>query len=81
MAQPAISPLDFTPPLGERRGPDPASRGLEGPANRALSELTLALSGGEAEEGAWSMGKTLRFILIGCGAFWLAAAVASYMLF
>lgn len=82
MAQPATSPLEFSPDLGGLRGPDlaPSGRGLEGPANRALSELTLAL-GGEAEtEGNWSAGKTLRFTIVSCGLFWLAVTTAYFIL-
>ncbi len=46
-----------------------------GPANRALSELSLALDVGTANSDAdkWSTGKSLRFIAISCGLFWLTA--------
>ena len=82
MAQPATSPLEFSPDLGVLRGPDlpPSGRGLEGPANRALSELTLALDGETETEGSWSTGKTLRFIVLSCGLFWLAATTAYFIL-
>lgn len=82
MAQPATSPFEFTPDLGDLRGPDlpPSGRGLEGPANRALSELALSLSNETEAEGAWSTGKTLRFNIVSCGLFWLAAATAYFTL-
>jgi len=79
VAHPATSPLNFTPPRGETTGVE-NGRGLESPANRALSELSLALSGDEADAGAWSRGKTLRFIVLSCGVFWLAAATAYFTL-
>jgi len=54
---------------------DPASHHGKGPANRALAELSLALVAQEAGTGPkWSPGETLRFIVLSCGAFWLAAA-------
>ena len=79
MAHPATSRLDVTPPLAEAHGSD-IGRGLEGPANRTVSELTLALSSEEADAGSWSAGKTLRFVIVSCGAFWLAAAAAYFTL-
>ncbi len=82
MAQPATSPLEFTAERGDLRGPDlpPFGRGLEGPANRALSELSLALSSETASEGFWSTGRTLRFVIVSCGLFWLAAAATYFTL-
>ena len=82
MAHPATSPFEFAPERGELGAPDllPSGRGLEGPANRALSELTLALSNETSSEGAWNIGKSLRFIVVSCGLFWLAAATAYFAL-
>jgi hypothetical protein len=75
MAQPvSISPAEIVPvPVFEIF--DPASHRAEGPANRALAELALALSQDAAGIGPkWSPAQTLRFIVLSCGGFWLAAA-------
>ena len=78
MAHPATSSQDFKSRLDERRSLDVplSSSELEGPANRALSELTLALSDENSIEDVWSAGKTLRFIIVSCALFWLTGAAA-----
>ncbi len=77
MVQPApTSPVEFASAASARvEAFDPASHSGDGPANRALRELSLALAAGNAEIGPrWSPGQTLRFIVLSCGGFWLAAA-------
>src|SRR6201992_4044032 len=72
MAQPvSISPADIVPvPVFEIF--DPPSPRAEGPANRALAELALALSQDTTDIGPkWSPAQTLRFIVLSCGGFWL----------
>ena len=66
-----IKPLAFDAPRFE-----PLTVRGDGPANRALTELALALShDGDLGVGPkWSPAQTLRFIVLSCGSFWLAAA-------
>jgi hypothetical protein len=80
MAQPALSPAssDLAPLVAESAGWLPIVHQAEGPANRVLSELTLALSAGEPNAEKWSTRASLRFIFATCGGFWLLAAVLFY---
>ncbi len=80
MAQPAtsISPLDFS--ASAPAAFEPYMRSGEGPANRVLNELALALDADTASDhdAKWSMGASLGLIFAMCGLFWLAAGVLAY---
>ena len=80
MAQPIFSPAssDLAPLVAESAGWLPIVHQAEGPANRVLAELSLALSAERAEPQKWSARASLSFIFATCGAFWLAAAVLFY---
>ncbi len=53
-----------------------------GPANRALSELALMFGDEPSLDDAarWKTGKTLRFIAMSCGFFWLTAVAVIFAL-
>ena len=57
---------------------------MEGPANRALSELALALDPdvayGTHDDEKWPASQTLRFILVSCGLVWAITAAAFFLL-
>ena len=76
MAQPASS--SFSPPLADAQQILAFEHVGDGPANRVQSELALALN--VAQEEKWSMGASLRFIIMSCGMFWAAAGFAIYAL-
>jgi hypothetical protein len=82
MAQPAPVPSfeQGLRPFVEDAPSNPAAFLDGGPANRAISELTLALGGGVAKDEKWTTAQSLRLILAICGTFWLIAAFIFYML-
>ncbi|MEI9886091.1 MAG: hypothetical protein WDN08_06240 [Rhizomicrobium sp.] len=85
MAQPAITPapFEFTGAPLDAFGSDALSGAHAsdgGPANRALNELSLALSADAGGEAKWSAGKSLRFLVVSCGLFWLAIGAAYFTL-
>ncbi len=87
MAQPAIPPasFEFSAPLAEvfsTDAPQDVRSGYEGPANRALIELSLVL-GAESiarVDNKWGTQRSLRFIVVSCGLFWLTAAATYFVL-
>jgi len=82
MAQPATPiPALESPPRAAPLGFALTGRAdSEGPANRVLAELTLALNSEDGIADRWKAGQSLRFIVVSCGLFWLTAAVALYTL-
>ena len=87
MALPATSSasFEFSPPLLDIVDPVVQSgvhRGFEGPANRALAELSPTLNGdlNAPDLDSWSAGKSLRFVITSCGFFWLVGAIVFYAL-
>ncbi len=81
MAQPARVPSfeqGFLPIVAYRARLDGATLSDAGPANRAISELALALGSGKPDK--WTAAQSLRCVFATCGAFWLIAGIAFYTL-
>jgi hypothetical protein len=75
MSQPAsILSADFAPGApAVFEAFDTASHHGKAPISHAHAELSLAARGAEIGP-KWSPAQTLRFIVLSCGGFWLAAA-------
>ena len=81
MAQPlSLSLPDLAPQIADSADFHAENLHGEGPANRALDELRLALAGEDfaSHEEKWSIGASVRLIIFSCGLFWIAAALSLY---